>query len=97
MKAVFISYNQALTDRVNHILDEQGIRGFTRWALTEGRGSVDGEPHYGTHAWPSMNSSVLAIVEDSRVAPLLDALREMDSTTRMQGSRAFVWNIEQVS
>lgn len=97
MKAVFISYNQALTDRVNAILDELGIRGFTRWALTEGRGSVDGEPHYGTHAWPSMNSSVLAIVEEGQVTPLLDALREMDSTTKMQGSRAFVWNIEQVS
>ena len=51
MKAVFLSYNQALTDRVNAILDKQGIRGFTKWALTEGRGSVDGEPHYGTHAW----------------------------------------------
>ena len=46
MKAVFLSYNQALTDRVNAILDKQGIRGFTKWALTEGRGSVDGEPHY---------------------------------------------------
>ena len=43
MKAVFLSYNQALTDRVNAIFDEQGIRGFTKWALTEGRGSVDGE------------------------------------------------------
>ena len=42
MKAVFfLSYNQALTDRVNAILDEQGIRSFTKWALTEGRGSVD--------------------------------------------------------
>lgn len=93
MKAVFISYNQALTDRVNRILDDQGIRGFTRWALTEGRGSVDGEPHYGTHAWPSMNSSVLAIVEDEKVESLLEALRKMDSVTKMQGSRAFVWDI----
>lgn len=96
MKAVFISYNQALTDRVNDILDEQGIRGFTRWALTEGRGSFDGEPHYGTHAWPSMNTSIMAVVRDEQVTPLLDALREMDSTTKMQGSRAFVWNIEQM-
>ncbi len=95
MKAVFISYNQALTDRVNAILDEQGIRGFTRWALTEGRGSVDGEPHYGTHAWPSMNTSVLAIVADAQVEPLLEALRAMDAATKMQGSRAFVWNVEQ--
>ena len=73
MKAVFLSYNQALTDRVNAILDKQGIRGFTKWALTEGRGSVDGEPHYGTHAWPSMNASILAIVDDEKVAPLMDA------------------------
>ncbi len=67
MKALFLSYNQALTDRVNDIFNDQGIRGFTRWALTEGRGSVDGEPHYGTHAWPSMNASILAIVEDAQV------------------------------
>ncbi len=97
MKAIFISYNQALTDRVNRILDELDVRGFTRWALTEGRGTFDGEPHYGTHAWPSMNASVLAIVEDEKVAPVLDALRQMDATTKMQGSRAFVWNIEQMS
>ena len=95
MKAIFISYNQALTDRSNVMLDELGIRGFTRWALTEGRGSFKGEPHYGTHAWPSMNTSVLAIVEDSKVEPVLEALREIDSTTEQQGSRAFVWNIEQ--
>ncbi len=44
-----------------------------------------------------MNASVLAIVEDEKVAPVLDALRQMDATTKMQGSRAFVWNIEQMS
>lgn len=36
MKAVFLSYNQALTDRVNAIFDEQGIRGFTKWGLDRG-------------------------------------------------------------
>ena len=83
MKAVFLSYNQALTDRVNAILDGQGIRGFTRWALTEGRGSVDGEPHYGTHAWPSVKASILAIVGDEQVAPPPEAFRAMDRATRM--------------
>lgn len=95
MKAVFLSYNQALTDRVNKILDDLGIRGYTKWELTQGRGSFDGEPHLGTHAWPSMNSSIMAIVKDDQVASLMDAFREMDSTTKLQGSRAFVWNIEQ--
>lgn len=95
MKALFLSYNQELTDPVQEILDRQGVRGFTKWELTVGRGSVDGEPHYGTHAWPSMNSSILAIVEDEKVEPLLDAFRQLDAETKMQGSRAFVWNIEQ--
>ncbi len=97
MKAVFISYNQALTDRIHKILDNLEVRGFTKWGLTEGRGSVDGEPHYGTHAWPSMNSSIMAIVEDDKVAPILEALRKLDEVTKMQGSRAFVWSIEQTS
>ena len=95
MKAFFLSYNQALTDRINKMLDDHGVRGFTRWALTEGRGSHTGEPHYGTHAWPSMNTSVLAIVEDEKIEPLLAAVREIDSTTEQQGSRAFVWDITQ--
>ena len=93
MKALFISYNQALTDRINKMLDDHGVRGFTRWGLTEGRGTYDGEPHYGTHAWPSMNSSILAIVEDEKIPVLLDELREIDSLTEQQGSRAFVWDI----
>lgn len=96
MKAIFISYNQALTERVMAVLDNNGARGFTKWALTEGRGTYDGEPHYGNHAWPSMNASILTIVDDAKVKPIMDALREMDSTTKMQGSRAFVWNIEEV-
>ena len=75
------------------MLDELGVRGFTRWGLTEGRGSYTGEPHYGTHAWPSMNSSILAIVEDEKIPQLLDAVRAIDATTEQQGSRAFVWDI----
>ncbi len=90
MKAVFISYNQAHTLQINALLDRLGIRGFTRWALTEGRGSVDGEPHYGSHAWPSMNSSLLVFMEPAGVEPLLDALRALDAEAPQQGLRAFV-------
>ncbi len=90
MKAVFVTYNQAHTLQVNALLDTLGIRGFTRWALTEGRGSTDGEPHYGTHAWPSMNTSLLIFMEDGDVAPLLDALRTLDTEAPGQGLRAFV-------
>ena len=59
-----------------------------------GRGSKTGEPHYGSHAWPSMCSAVLTMVEDERVDPLLEVLHNMDKQTEQLGLRAFVWNIE---
>ena len=93
MKAIFISYNQSLNDRVMTALDRHHVRGFSKWGLTLGRGSTDGEPHYATHAWPAMNSSILTIVNDEKVTPLLDSLREIDAQAPQHGIRAFVWEV----
>ena len=94
MKAVFIAYNQALTEAVNSILDRNQIRGYTKWADAQGRGTHSGEPHFGTHTWPAMNSAILAVTEDETVEPLLASLKKLDTKTEQQGLRAFVWNIE---
>jgi nitrogen regulatory protein PII len=94
MKAVFISYNQALTERVDMILTHLNIRGYTKWETVYGRGSVNGEPHFGSHTWPSLNSAILTIIEDEKVSPLLEALKNLNEKTEEQGTRAFVWNIE---
>ena len=40
MKAVFIVYNQALTERVAYILDQLQIKGFTQWPLVNGAGTM---------------------------------------------------------
>ena len=94
MKAVFIAYNQALTEAVNSILDRHHIRGFTKWENEQGRGTHNGEPHFGTHTWPAMNSAIIAVVEDEKVEPLLESLKKLDTRAEQQGLRAFVWNIE---
>ncbi|EJW98881.1 hypothetical protein EVA_13014 [gut metagenome] len=60
----------------------------------QGRGSKTGEPHYGSHAWPSMCSAIITIIDDSKVDPLLQALHAMDLETEQLGMRAFVWNVE---
>lgn len=94
MKAIFISYNQAYNDEIIEVLDENGQRGFTRWEDIQGRGGIDGEPHYGSHAWPTMNIAVLAMVSDDKVDPILKGLRAKDEAAPDLGLRAFVWNIE---
>ncbi|MDR3184923.1 MAG: hypothetical protein LBT49_05905 [Prevotellaceae bacterium] len=94
MKAVLITYGQSLGQPVEDLLDKLNIRGFTRWPETFGRGSAQGEPHYGTHAWPSKNGTVLTVVHDDEVAALLSALRHLNDQAEQQGLSAFVWNIE---
>jgi len=94
MKAVFISHNQALTDKVAEALDRLGIRGFTQWTEVKGRGSVKGEPHMGTHTWPALNNAVLTILEESKAPRLLDELRRINAEAEEQGVRAFVWSVE---
>ncbi|MDH6304794.1 nitrogen regulatory protein PII [Parabacteroides sp. PF5-5] len=95
MKAVFISFNQAYYEMIIAIMDRNNIRGFTYWDEVHGRGSKTGEPHYGSHAWPTLNSAILAIVEDRQVSNFLDLLNKLDKQTEAQGLRAFVWNVEQ--
>lgn len=94
MKAVFIIYNQAQTEKVDYLFDKLNIRGFTRWADLTGRGSVDGPPHMNTHTWPEQNSASMIVVEDHLVEPILDGIKKMDEVNRDVGVRAFVWNIE---
>ena len=94
MKAVFIVYGQPLSQPIGNLLDKLNIRGFTRWDEVQGRGGKKGEPHYGTHAWPSKNGAILAIIDEQKVNDLLEALRHINEQAEQQGLNAFVWNIE---
>lgn len=94
MKSVMITFDQAFYERVIEILDRRNCRGFSYWQQVQGRGSKTGEPHYGSHAWPSMCSAIMTVVDDEKVDALLKDLHAIDVETEMLGLRAFVWNIE---
>jgi len=95
MKAVLIVFNQAHTERVEFMLEQLGIRGYTWWNDVRGRGSETGEPRMGTHTWPEMNSAALIIIDDKKVEPLLEGIRKLDEINKEIGTRAFVWDILQ--
>lgn len=94
MKAIFIAYDQAHHESVLDILSQHNCRGFTNFGTVQGRGSKQGEPHYGTHAWPSLASAVITVVEDNRVDNVLSSLKALDNSKPRLGLRAFVWNVE---
>lgn len=93
MKAVFIAFNQAHTERVEYLFDRLGIRGYTWWTDVHGRGSSTGEPRMGTHTWPEMNSAALAIIPEEKVDELLEKVKKLDEINHEVGIRAFVWDI----
>jgi nitrogen regulatory protein PII len=95
MKAVFIVFNQANTERVEYMLDQLKVSGFTFFEDVQGRGTNGGEPRRGTHTWPEMNSAVITIVEDHQVDDLLKTVHKPDLRNTEARVRAFVWNIEQ--
>ncbi len=94
MKAIFISYNQAYGEEIVELLDDCGQRGFTRWMNIEGRGNESGEPHYGNHAWPTMNDAILTFVPDDKAEQLMSALHAKDEAYPDLGLRAFVWKVD---
>ena len=95
MKAIFIAFDQAHYEKIIDILDRLNCRGFTAWPQVAGRGSHQGEPHYGSHAWPSLAQAIMTIVADERVAPLLARLKALDDERPKLGLRAFVLPVEQ--
>jgi nitrogen regulatory protein PII len=97
MKAVFIAFNQAHTERVEFMLDRLGVRGFTWWTEVQGKGSETGEPRMGTHTWPEMNSALMTVVPDEKVDELLEKVRKLDHINKEVGIRAFVWEISGTS
>lgn len=95
MKSVFITFDQAHYAQILEALDKLSCRGYSYFEQMRGRGSKTGEPHYGSHAWPSMCSAIITMVDDAKVEPLLKRLRQMDEAAPQLGLRAFVWTIEQ--
>ena len=94
MKAMFIAYSQAYNRELVELLENLGQRGYTVWEEIGGRGSVDGEPHPGNHAWPTQNHALLTVVEDALAPKLMAALRETDAANRALGLRAYALPVE---
>jgi nitrogen regulatory protein PII len=93
MKAIMIIYNQAHSEKIEYLLDRLGIKGYTLWENVQGRGTSTGVPHMGTHAWPEINKSVLAVVEDDIVDIVLKNVKKIDAINDEVGIRAFVWDV----
>ena len=94
MKALFVAYNQAYNQEIVNLLEEMGQRGYTVWEETGGRGTLDGDPHLGNHAWPTQNHALFSVMEDSLAKEVLERLREVDKSNPLLGLKAYILPVE---
>ena len=96
MKAILVIYNQAYYDDIVKVLNAHGVKGYTEWNEIKGHGSESGEPHLGSHAWPTLNNAIITIVDGDKVDGIMSELHDFDAKAPTLGLRAFVWSVEKM-
>lgn len=89
-----ITYDQAHHEAIVSILDRTNCRGYTAWPEVTGRGTQTGDPHLGSHAWPTMNAAIYLVAPDATTDLLLEKLAELDRAKPLLGLHAYAWSVE---
>lgn len=87
-KALIIAYYEALDEEVMELLGEHNIKSYTKWTKVEGCGEASG-PHMLNTIWPKGNNVILCVLEESLIAPLVDALKKIRGEHLAEGLKVF--------
>jgi len=96
MKAVLIVHNVAIDSDVNEALESAGIRYYTKFTDTLGRGELS-EPHFNTEVWPGVNTGTFVVTDETKAKTLMDSVRKLREKLACEGVKAFMWEIEDVT
>jgi hypothetical protein len=97
LKMVIIAVDEGLIDYIEEAFTKLQIRGFTRIDNSKGQGSVEGEPHLGTHIWPGLNFLFFVVTSSDKAKKLMDEIRTIDQHEGAPGIRAFLLNVEDMT
>ncbi len=93
MKFVHITFRFEYTDRIDKILDENGIIDYVTYPMVQG-GGQDGK-HMGSKVYPGNFTVVQALVDDEKTGPLFDDLEAFRTEkSSRQHLRAVIMHVE---
>jgi nitrogen regulatory protein PII len=88
MKLVFAIVDSGVLPDVMQVLEEQGIKQWTRWQDVHGAGERnirDGSP-----VWPGSNDVLLLVLPPEKVQPLIDRCHEVRRSFPLEPGMKFV-------
>lgn len=96
MKMVLIIYNEAIDDEVAEVLENCGLKYYTKWQRVLGRGELS-QPHLATNVWPGQNNVLAVVCQDDEAKTLLSCVKDLRKTLSKEGIKAFLLPIEEVT
>ena len=96
MKLVMICYNEAIDDEVTELLEQAGIKGYTKWTKVLGKGQASG-PHLLSHIWPKANNALFTVLPEENAAGIFEHIRKLKTKVAKEGLKAFMWEIDDIT
>jgi DNA primase len=91
-----IACNEAIDLEVMEILDQCGLKNYSKISGTFGSGSSSGT-HLGTDIWPGLNNMIYAACPDDQAQKILMAVRDLRKFLNKEGIKAFSWTLDEVT
>ena len=88
MKQVTVIFESGVLLDIMRVLEEQGIRRWTR--LSDAKGAGERNVHEGTAVWPRHNEVLLLVMPEEAVRPLIDRCHEVRDSFPLKPGMKFI-------
>ena len=96
MKMVMLAYNEAIDDEVMDIMNECGLKNYTKLTKVYGKGATSGT-HLGNDIWPGLNNVLYISCRDEEAGRFTARIRDARKTLGREGIKAFVMPLDEVT
>ena len=96
MKAVLIVHNVVIDRDVNESLEALGINCYTKFTNVLGKGRASG-PHLNTDVWPGTNLATFVVTDQPKAEEIMDKIRRMREKLAVEGLKAFMWQLDDIT
>ena len=95
-KMVMIAYNEAIDMEVMEVLENCGLKNYTKVTGAYGRGTTSGT-HLGNDIWPGRNNILYVACDEKQARQMLGCVRELRKKLGHEGIKAFILPIEELT
>lgn len=95
-KMAMVVYNQAMDNEVMEVLENCGLKNYTKIENVYGRGTSSGA-HLGNDIWPGVNNILYVACEEGPAKIFLNCVKELRKKLGQEGIKAFILPLEEIT